>query len=60
LSSVRQVAEIAATIDLYLHPPTDDVGMYDARGFGRLVDVGYTYALPIIRASRAELASPAS
>ena len=57
LGSIRQAAEIAPVLDLYLHPPTDGVGMFDSGGFDRLVDAGYEYALPIIRAWKAELES---
>jgi NTE family protein/lysophospholipid hydrolase len=53
LASIRQASEIALSIDLYLHPPTDGVGMYNSRGFDRLVDVGYEYALPLIHAWKA-------
>jgi hypothetical protein len=50
LSSIRQASDIESSIDLYLHPPTDGVGTFDAREFDQLIDGGYEYALPMIRA----------
>ena len=45
LSSANRTAEVKRTVDLYLRPPIDGVGMLDFEKMEEIVDVGYRYTL---------------
>lgn len=53
LSSVRQSAQLRADIDLYLHPPTDDINFMDKKISTQVSERGYVYAKPLIEEWRA-------
>lgn len=44
LSSVHNSEMMKQQVDLYLHPPTDEVNPLDWKGIERIVDIGYLYA----------------
>jgi predicted acylesterase/phospholipase RssA len=53
LGSVRQAAEMErGLVGLYLHPPTDDVGLFDVKQIEKIAEVGYRYARERIPAWR--------
>jgi predicted acylesterase/phospholipase RssA/CRP-like cAMP-binding protein len=53
LGSIQQSARLADSVDLYLHPATDQFSMGAFRDLDRIVEVGYREALPLVAAWRA-------
>ena len=50
LGSIRQASVLEKTaINLYFHPPTDDVAFADNRALQTLAERGYRYALPLVQ-----------
>jgi NTE family protein/lysophospholipid hydrolase len=51
LASIQQSADLVRpSVDLYLHPPTDQFQMFDRREIAGIVELGYTYSRPLIAA----------
>jgi predicted acylesterase/phospholipase RssA/CRP-like cAMP-binding protein len=49
LASIQQSAEVVrSSVDLYLHPPTDQFQLFDLKAIDSIAEVGYTHARPLI------------
>ena len=49
LASIQQTADVVrSSVDLYLHPPTDQFQLFDRREIASIVEHGYTYSRPLI------------
>ncbi len=45
LSTLSNTEMLKRDADLYLHPPTEEIGMFDWKAIDRAADIGYRYAL---------------
>jgi len=45
---MQEMNELTRSVDLYLHPPVDEFGVFDMKSFDRIIEIGYTYARPKI------------
>jgi len=45
---MQEMNELTRSVDLYLHPPVDEFGVFDMKSFDRIIEIGYNYARPKI------------
>jgi NTE family protein/lysophospholipid hydrolase len=45
LSTVSNTDMLKQHADLYLHPPTDEIGLFDWKSIDRVVEIGYRFAV---------------
>lgn len=45
LSTVSNTDMLKRHADLYIHPPTDEIGMFDWKSIDRAVEIGYRFAI---------------
>lgn len=50
LSTLSNTEMLKREADLYIHPPTEEIGMFDWKAIDRAVDIGYRFALTQIEA----------
>lgn len=50
LSTLSNTEMLKREADLYLHPPTEEIGMFDWKAIDRAVDIGYRFALAQLEA----------
>lgn len=50
MASAYRIAGVGALVDLHLRPPTEEVPTMAWRTAGEVAEIGYRYALPVVRA----------
>lgn len=50
LSTLSNTEMLKREADLYIHPPTEEIGMFDWKAIERAVDIGYRFAVTEIAA----------